>query len=197
MCPKYWGSPRLRIRASAKPIVAALLRWWANCKQNHGRTCGPCNEAREGLQELGELRVIDATQQNVVSVSFAVDYVAFSYRWGTAKVYTAALSDIANDKLPLCNKRLPRTIKDAITLTELVGERYLRVDSSASYRMTAMMFATTSARCTLIANASAASSDIGLEGLRPNSRNLKFAHSNIARISIIEVPTRMDLTKSP
>ncbi|KAF2823049.1 HET-domain-containing protein [Ophiobolus disseminans] len=185
--------------------ATTIMKWWANCKQHHGKTCGPHQEARVGLRELGQLRVIDVIQKKVVSVSCDVDYIALSYCWGTAKVYTAAQSDFVNNELPLHDKHLPRTIEDAITLTELVGERYLWVDSvcivqdhagDVRHYVSQMHNIYKAARFTII-NASADSADMGLEGLRPNSRTLKFSHSTIAGTTMVEVPARIDITKTP
>lgn len=190
----------------AHQVDPSLLRkWWIECRENHGTVCIPADAARSGLQGLGLLRVIDVNEMKVVSVPLDVDYVALSYCWGTAQSYKAARRDFVNGELFLHDKVLPRTVEDAIAFTALVGERFLWVDAVCIAqddghelaRSVRHMHAIYKATRFTTVSASATSADAGLEGLRPNSRQLKFARSTVMGTTLTELPSPVELVDTP
>jgi hypothetical protein len=56
------------------------------------------------------------------------NYVALSYCWGTGQILTTTRENLAAHKDEIHFERLPRTIKDAITITRNLGIQFLWVD---------------------------------------------------------------------
>ncbi|KAG9309244.1 heterokaryon incompatibility protein-domain-containing protein [Chiua virens] len=75
--------------------------------------------------------VIDVIQSCLVESPSRCRYVALSYVWGTATVFKHLLENTQDLRKPgsLRSLPIPTTIRDAITLVRLIGERYLWVDS--------------------------------------------------------------------
>lgn len=69
---------------------------------------------------LLRIRVLDCKTQRIVSPAESYQYLALSYRWGSEQQTTTS-----KDGRLL---RLPQTIKDAVTVTLLLGFQYLWID---------------------------------------------------------------------
>jgi hypothetical protein len=87
--------------------------WVRHCHEHHGSDCEP-----EPVASLQKLRLVDYLSKIVVSAPLDCQFVALSYVWG---------GDLAGDVgAQLMN--LPLTIEDALTMTKILGYRYLWVD---------------------------------------------------------------------
>jgi hypothetical protein len=130
--PEFFG----RRITSPDLLDAQLLRQWLHdCETTHG---DECNESLVHPDLLGGaktvFRAIDVDQMNVVEAPRNSRYVALSYLWGKNFVQLFTTSkNLYKLSQPgaLDKEKLPRTIKDAIRLTRMLGERYLWTDSLA------------------------------------------------------------------
>ncbi|KAJ3575648.1 hypothetical protein NPX13_g3965 [Xylaria arbuscula] len=79
------------------------------------------------------LWVLDTWKQCLVQCSTATPYVALSYVWGGSATLTALKDNIESLKIPGSlaegNTKIPKTIRDAMAFVQILGERYLWVDS--------------------------------------------------------------------
>ncbi|EXJ95641.1 hypothetical protein A1O1_00763 [Capronia coronata CBS 617.96] len=112
-----------------------IRQWICDCERTHA---DECEESLVHPDLLGApknvFRAIDVDQMCIVETSQSSRYVALSYLWGKnfSQLFTTS-KNLPKLSQPgaLEKERLPRTIKDAITLTKLLGERYLWTDSLA------------------------------------------------------------------
>ncbi len=106
--------------------VDLLRAFLKECREHHDHS----SSARGlDIQSLGNasFRVIDVANHRLVELSTGRPYVALSYTWGgTMDKYPLALALGKDGKLSLEN--IPPTIRDAIVLTNLLGQKYLWVD---------------------------------------------------------------------
>lgn len=86
-----------------------IKRWNDRCQQNHQRSCGASCPPVAMPQGFA---LLDCSTHQIISLAHAVPYVALSYVWGTKS------SCKAEDDLPL-------TIRDAMTVSEELGYKYL------------------------------------------------------------------------
>lgn len=114
----------------------ALLRQWIfDCETTHGEECEESLVHADLLTEPKDVfRAVDVEQMCIVQAPRNCRYVALSYLWG--KNFTQLFTTSKNllklsQPGALSKERLPRTIKDAIKLTQMLGERYLWTDSLA------------------------------------------------------------------
>lgn len=104
--------------------------WIQDCEISQGLSADKSEQSHascrlEHHNPLISLRVIDCDTKKIVTAPDACTYVALSYVWGSA----GGSSDEANLVLP---QTLPRTIEDSITVTKLLGYRYLWIDKYVS-----------------------------------------------------------------
>ena len=112
-------------------------KWLQHCEQHHGDKC-----SEQGWSFITEspsfLRVIDVGQNCLVEFPSSrikeCRYVALSYVWGNTERLELRQSN--RDKLIVPNGldsfsmvHVTKTVRDAMTLTEAIGERYLWVDA--------------------------------------------------------------------
>jgi hypothetical protein len=110
--------------------IQLIRAWLHQCESKHGKDCMPSLRlSAEGDRE--PTFVIDVIQSCLVDTPSRCRYVALSYVWGIAPVFTHLLENTQDlrkiSSLPLLP--IPLTIRDAITLVHAIGERYLWVDS--------------------------------------------------------------------
>ena len=120
------GGRYVSTQANAKLIRA----WLHQCESNHGKDCTPSLRlSAEGDRELTFM--VDVIQSCLVDTPSRCRYVALSYVWGTAPVFTHLLKNTQDLRKTssLRSLPIPLTIRDAITLVHAIGERYLWVDS--------------------------------------------------------------------
>ncbi|KAK1659902.1 heterokaryon incompatibility protein-domain-containing protein [Colletotrichum godetiae] len=116
--------------------LSTMAFWLRTCASSHGDHCGPPPRPGASLP----LWLIDVRAYRLVAVKDEDDdatasglrypYVALSYVWGQASSATATLANIAALQAPgaLNGQEIPATIREAMNLTRLLGERYLWVD---------------------------------------------------------------------
>ncbi|KAH6661734.1 heterokaryon incompatibility protein [Halenospora varia] len=111
--------------------VGLIKKWIRRCDAAHQHSC--VREFDMHLLPTAELNFIDVEDLCIVRPKTEVRYVALSYVWGTLPVLRALKSNIVDLGRPRAfssaQYRLPRTIRDAVTLCSLLGIRYLWVDS--------------------------------------------------------------------
>lgn len=104
-----------------------LKRWLKHCNQNHKG----CQEISRPSKPTSHFLVIDVRSRCIVHAPEHCRYFVLSYIWGQARQFK--LSEDNFDAFKRENSLQPRyltaTIRDAIELTEKLGERYLWVDS--------------------------------------------------------------------
>jgi hypothetical protein len=77
--------------------------------------------------------LIDVDEERIVQVFEPCRYIALSYAWGVvADVFETTLVNITQledpDGLKAFENEMPQTMKDAIALAEILGERYIWID---------------------------------------------------------------------
>jgi hypothetical protein len=128
-------------------------------------------------------RLIDIAKRCVVQVPIDTRYAALSYVWGeTNSVLLLNANEVAfGVSGALLRMHVPKTIADAIEVTQLLGEAYLRVDSlcikqdsedDKADQINRMGAVYTRAAVTIVA-AGGTHADHGLPGWRPGSRKYK------------------------
>ena len=108
-----------------------LLRGWLDiCKYSHGEKC--CPRGMPGTKSFC-FRLIDINRRCVVQAPLYCSYYALSYFWG--RVEQPLLTDITVDRftadggLSDDQPDITRSLKDAVYLCQLLGRRYLWVDT--------------------------------------------------------------------
>ncbi|KAJ9607889.1 hypothetical protein H2200_007968 [Cladophialophora chaetospira] len=98
---------------------SSIQSWLSECRLHHGETC-----SFKSTEDLPSLRLIDclSVPPRVVEAPALHEYVALSYVWGSGAVGSQFSGDT------LIWSLLPRTIRDAMTVTRKLGYRYLWVD---------------------------------------------------------------------
>ena len=202
-----------RLGRSVQPTridISLLQRWWNYCQNYHKDICHP--ESPNDSSKLSsdkrevDIRVIDVKRKCVVVASPGCKYVALSYVWGqTTRTSDYRLNFLNPGKgnlsdvptLLLNMNEVPKTIKDALYVVELIGEAYLWVDAFCIFqddivrKMKAIgimdrIYA--EAALTIVA-AGGADSNSGLGGLYPDSRNIEQLVERVDGIDIVcELP---------
>ncbi|KAH0534035.1 hypothetical protein FGG08_007360 [Glutinoglossum americanum] len=199
--------------------LGAAWNWLNNCLKHHGQCA--TNEEREQLNQPKSqsrsdfvLRLVDVTTDEIIAVVGAgatnMRYVALSYVWGGIEQPQLKKRDIigelddnanrAESSVIVCcrdllrdKNRLPRTIRDALLLVKILGERYLWVDSicivqdddyEKSKTINAMHEVYSQALFTIVA-AGGQNADSGLSGFRPMSRNIDTVNCVVDGVGLI------------
>jgi Heterokaryon incompatibility protein (HET) len=119
---------------SSKSSYLAMKRWIDDCATTHGI----CNRAYKQLGRHLPTRVIDVGVYDNDPIRLCISggkmdhYIALSHCWGpkndTNILRTIQATYVEYQKrIPL--DKLPKTFKDAVTITRLLGIRYLWIDS--------------------------------------------------------------------
>ncbi|KAI5926271.1 heterokaryon incompatibility protein-domain-containing protein [Camillea tinctor] len=162
-----------------------VKKWVASCNSWHGSQCyGDLNRDPEAKWGIPFIRLLDLEADMIVELPRPGRYMVLSYVWGTTPVFETTL-----DSLPLLRKegsllhyfsQFPATIQDSITMTKLLGMRYLWVDSlcivqddpeDKKVQITAMDQIYSRAYLTIVA-AGGEHANSGLPGMQPGSRNI-------------------------
>lgn len=109
---------------------ATLSRWYSTCISSHGEKCGK-PKYLDYLPKPGLRILIDVVDNCLITAPDAPSYLALSYVWGKvdmAKTFTETLPQL-RELGALQSIALPMTIKHAMHLSRLLGERYLWIDS--------------------------------------------------------------------
>lgn len=109
-----------------------IKRWMERCAKLHGEDC------KQSFLRVGphpassmNLMVIDVNKKCLVNMPSGAKYVALSYVWGQANFLTTLRSNVSEFQEQGAFSKIipPRTIQDAIKLTEGIGFQYLWVDA--------------------------------------------------------------------
>lgn len=117
-------------------LEAAMIKgWMEDCRNFHGEECDESFVHPDLMSERKSIfRAIDVERMCIIQPPTDCRYIALSYLWGRnfAQLFTTS-ANLLRLSMPgaLEKEKLPRTIKDAIKLTKLLGERYLWADSLA------------------------------------------------------------------
>jgi Heterokaryon incompatibility protein (HET) len=114
--------------------VDLLKRWLGKCMFEHAHHCVELSSFNLFHKHiLQDFLVIDVLEQKLAYPKSAVRYVALSYVWGRKTMPKLTQQDLkkwlSTNGLAELIPQLPRTIQDAMRVTQLIGERYLWVDS--------------------------------------------------------------------
>lgn len=172
-----------RKRLSSWIEFEEIRRWLSRCIKGHLDCRGP---DRTSLTfNKNRFRLIDVDQNCVVEAVKCERYVALSYVWGDSNDGRLLLNQKTISSL-LCLKSLetfqsavPSTIKDAISATKSLGERYLWVDSLCIVQddpdelreCTSLMDRIYQEALVTIVSAHGADAHSGLPGVRPTPRD--------------------------
>ncbi|EXL92885.1 heterokaryon incompatibility protein-domain-containing protein [Fusarium oxysporum II5] len=114
-------------------------RWIKQCEDQHGEECQKPKWLSDSDTEWPErCRVIDVKERRIVDLLPTMRYVALSYVWGSSEKarksrFERRLTRENLSRLQQPNSLgeiyVPQTIKDAMYVTEQVGERFLWVDA--------------------------------------------------------------------
>ena len=114
--------------------IALLRKWLKCCEAWHGPNCyTPGWLTRDKVPEKAPFRLIDVQKQCLIRSKIESRYVALSYVWGKTKGLCALRENLSLLERPFRLAKLehsvPRTVRDAVTLVKLLGERYVWIDS--------------------------------------------------------------------
>ncbi|KAL4891881.1 heterokaryon incompatibility protein-domain-containing protein [Aspergillus ambiguus] len=104
-----------------------VQEWLHSCEHVHGLQCSPSTG-----KDI-TLKFIDVKRMCIVEREFNSRYLALSYVWGHANTFYALKDNLSklevDGSLYPIQHLIPRVIRDAVTLTRAIGERYLWVDA--------------------------------------------------------------------
>jgi hypothetical protein len=140
---KYWEAYFLpvadRVLGCARRLdprmvdIDLIKEWISTCIQDHGGKCNQptLRQSSSHSSSPQHLRVIDVENSCTTEAPKSCSYLALSYVWG--RVQQTRLSREVLDKWiepgGLLSAALPRTISDAMLLTQKLGYQFLWVDS--------------------------------------------------------------------
>jgi len=114
-----------------------IARWPAYCELHHQGSCKQ-SSVQIKTSPTSSLRMIDTHAGCLTTVRHPARYVALSYVWGdsshTVQATMANYDELCVPgalKAPVYCNLVPKTIQDAMTVVEEMGERYLWVDRYA------------------------------------------------------------------
>jgi hypothetical protein len=119
LVPQPHGVNTVRI---LKPLMSfdPVTTWLNFCRKNHNRICGSLSGSAS-VSSISSFKLVDCTMRRIVKGS-GQPYIALSYVWGSDSSSTPhPFSDMLPDDVP-------NTIRDAITVTQALGFRYIWID---------------------------------------------------------------------
>jgi hypothetical protein len=113
-----------------RPLIAdcrLFKKWKDDCLANHQGKCGAWFPGKKPPK----IRLIDVQQKCVIERTEEARWVALSYLWGEAPILTLKGHVFEDFLRPgyLSGDKVPKTIYDAMMLTDAIGETFLWVDS--------------------------------------------------------------------
>jgi hypothetical protein len=97
----------------------SIRHWVQCCEQEH--SC--CERVESSASSLQGMKLIDCKLRQIVPAAPSYKYSALSYVWGTSR--SGDEDECVDNILPTT---LPRTIEDAVSVTKVLGLRYLWID---------------------------------------------------------------------
>ena len=125
----------LRRNKNPQADIGQISQWISTCYSTHHAKCNKISPAviRDFFPGLSVLRLIDTERKCIVERHENCKYIALSYIWGSAPNLRLTKANIRQlirpGSLDQFSYRLPRTIRDAISLVPQLGVRYLWVDA--------------------------------------------------------------------
>lgn len=108
-----------------------IVDWKSSCEQQHGKMCSLARGSSLPRPQLCWL--IDTFEHRLVQANDDDAYVALSYVWGNCEALKTTMQNLDNLCIPGALLKtdciVSQTVKDAIGLVPLLGERYLWVDA--------------------------------------------------------------------
>jgi Heterokaryon incompatibility protein (HET) len=126
---KPWSERTERMISSRWIDQSLPKRWKEHCDRHHRSECRRLPMAVQYLSSRPTW-LVDTWRQCLISGSNIEKYVALSYVWGQGNSFKACKANIDELQFPgiFSALTLPKTIKDALKFTEMLGERYIWVD---------------------------------------------------------------------
>ncbi|KAH8880426.1 HET-domain-containing protein, partial [Thozetella sp. PMI_491] len=185
--------------------------WWQDCQDNHAGCRAKARDLKSHpTVSIPLFRVIDVYEDKIVIAPKFCRYVALSYVWGGIDNYQTTKSNKSHDPLtedeiiPFRRKRFPKTIRDALRVTKMIGERYLWVDAlcivqddedEKAKTFPAMNNIYRHAQLTIVA-ADGSNADAGLRGLDPGSRHVQSVVGSVDNIFLTLEEPAPELARS-
>lgn len=189
--------------------IGRVRSWLNRCYTEHPKCLeifhelgAPVSSVFPGLRVL---RLIDVQAQCIIETDRFCQYMTLSYVWGGIAGYRLTRASRAQLTQPGILRakwlRLPRTIKDAITLVFELGQRYLWVDSLCLIQNqpedvqagTAVMDLIYELSTLTIIAATGHDSNAGLPGVRIGSRNLHETCQSVKVLPGVEMRVHTSL----
>jgi hypothetical protein len=177
--------------------LGLFAHWITLCRTLHGKKCEQSVWPSTISQALESLLVIDVERMCIVDAPDSCQYVALSYCWGTAPMLKHLLANSTAMRTDgvLADSTAPATIRDAITLVNAVGERYLWVDAlcivqddpAIQQKQLAQMGLIYSLAAFTIVAAAGTDANAGLPGVRPGTRDIDQSLIFVGQHSLITV----------
>jgi hypothetical protein len=121
------GIASLTVRATDTRLDM-MKSWIKECDEHHGSQC--CTP-KSGAS-IWPMWVVDVVDDCIVEGDIADRYLTLSYVWGGVQTLQATIANIEQLRKPGSLNRdkvvLPKTIRQAIDVTRLLGERYIWID---------------------------------------------------------------------
>lgn len=132
--PGHPGTARVLDPQWSDPSI--LRAWYSTCQEEHGKDCQEQAVVRSRQETIAMPEwLVDVVEQCIVPCDANISrYIALSYTWGGVECLKHTRANLGrltergslyHDQLP----GIPRTVRDAMGITRLLGERYLWVDS--------------------------------------------------------------------
>ncbi|KAL9109804.1 MAG: hypothetical protein Q9187_008121 [Circinaria calcarea] len=183
----------------AQQVNIDLMRQWINCCHvSHGDSC-----MRSELPfPSHQIYLIDVEEGCLVPIKAETRYIALSYVWGGAAIVQTTKSSLAHLKKPrsitadIGSLKIADTIRDALQLVSLLGERYLWVDSlcivqdeldTKQLHLNSMASIYSNAYFTIVA-ANGHDANYGLRGIGGGTQDRKV------RCDIVQFPCGINMT---
>lgn len=127
----YNTPPIIGRRVLSYVDMSLLKRWLLNCEQRHVGECPHNSGTPDWESGFMPMFVIDIEKGCIELTPINCRYVALSYVWGRGKMLThrGVNSTFLRTPGSLRNVNIPKTIRDAMTVVEALGEKYLWVDA--------------------------------------------------------------------
>lgn len=115
--------------------IDAVRHWLGDCQKNHlmctqssmsSVASKPRRLIQVGPRSNAEIRLVDLEGMTQIGDE---PYVALSHCWGHSQHLVTQRNSLASWKVNIPAERLPRTFLDAISITRILGLRYVWIDS--------------------------------------------------------------------
>lgn len=132
--PGHAGTARILDPQWSDPSI--LRAWLSTCQEEHGKDCQDQVVIRSRQETIAmPAWLVDVVDQCIVPCDADISrYIALSYTWGSVECLKHTKGNIGRLKesgslYPDESSGIPQTVRDAMGITKLLGERYLWVDS--------------------------------------------------------------------